>query len=164
MPVHILDIGTDIMDEIWCISFFAALTLSAYGAIFWRLILNIHPIDLFLNWMLVMFASTFCNAIVSFPMRDEGFFFVVFLPLIGFGWRVFDSLDEKDPMVFWVAATVCIMVCALFPFLMPCFIKKAVMEYGFIFYQIILFVAASGVIYACGAIHYMRLARKSMYT
>jgi len=68
------------MGEIWCISFFAALTLSACGAIFWRVTLNIHPVDLFLNWIMVIFASTFCNAIVAFPMRDEGFFFRYFCP------------------------------------------------------------------------------------
>jgi len=67
-------------------------------------------------------------------------------------------------MVFLVAAAVCIMACALFPFLMPCFIKKAAMEYGFIYWQVILFIAFSGVIYVCGAIYYMRLAQKSMDT
>jgi len=155
------DTGIDIMENIWCISFLTALIFSGLGAILWKFILNIRPGNLFLYWITTTCAGTLLNAVATFPMHDQGFIFVAFLPLIMYGSKTFKSDNEDQAVVLFIAGVVCILICAMFPFMMPCLIEKTVVEYEFTYWKVVFFISFSGCIYAYGAIYYMRAARRS---
>jgi len=148
------------LENIWSISFLTTLIFSALGAIFWKSILNISPGGLFANWIMVVCASTIFNVVATFdPANDQKLLFVALLPLIMFGSKMFESQDEDSPVVICIASVVCFMVCTAFPFMMPHLIEVAVVDFGFVYWQVVFLISFAGVIYVCGAIYYGRLAR-----
>jgi len=156
--------GIDIVENIWCISLLTALVFSGLGAILWKFILNIRPGNLFLYWITTTCASTAINVILTFPLSEQGFLYAALAPLIMFGSKTFRSEHEDEAIVLWIAALVCIVICVIFPWIMSILIKKATLDYGLVYWQVVFVLAITGMIYAYGAIYYMRLARKLMDT
>jgi len=156
---HFSDIEIDIMENIWCISFFTALIFSGFGATIGKLVFNSTPGNLFLNWIAAICASAALNAAVTFPMSEQGFLVAMFMPLILFGSKTFRSKHEDEAVVLWIAAFICIVICSIFPWIMSILVKIATFDYGLVYWQVVFIVAIAGAIYAYGAIYYTRLAR-----